>query len=187
MNMFAPKDDVHESTLKSAEEVLQFFWPAFVVENGMVLLARHAGSNPCPSGTLTDWESFINHTHVFDEFGNESGAVHQTTVSQAPQFDEIEITYDEQHPDFLAACRMGKTAARLWATKLKEEFPNERFRVYYTQYDNPIVRFHKVRENEAPWLPDEVIITAQGDLRNALVYDSQLTAFLVPTTEVRIH
>jgi hypothetical protein len=144
--MSTPKNHVHQSTLRSAEKVLQFLWPEFMVENGMVLLARHAGSNPCPSGTLTDWESFINHTHVFDEFGSESGVVQQNTVSHAPQFDEVEITYDDQHPDFLAACRLGKTAARLWAMKLKEEFPYERFRVYYTQYDNPIVRFHKVRE-----------------------------------------
>src|ERR1017187_2838898 len=183
MSMSTPKNDVHQSTLRSAEMVLQFLWPEFVVENGMVLLARHAGSNPCPSGTLTDWESFINHTHVFDEFSSESEAVRQSTVSH----DEIEITYDERHPDFRAACRLGKTAARLWAMKLKEDFPDERFRVYYTQYDNPIVRFHKVREDEAPWLPDEAITTARGDLRNALVFDSQRSAFPVSTSEGRIH
>jgi hypothetical protein len=46
------------------------------------------------------------------------------------------------------------------ATKLKTDFPNERFRVYYTRYDNPIVRFHKVRPDEDVWLSDE-------ELRNA--------------------
>jgi hypothetical protein len=178
MSMSAPINEVHHSTLKSAERVSQFLWPDFVVEQGMVLLARHAGSNPCPSGTLSDWESSINHTHVFDEFGSDAEAVHQTAVSHAPDLDEIAVTYDEEHPDFLAACRLGRTAARLWAIKLKEDFPYERFRVYYTQYDNPIVRFHKVREHEAPWLPDEAIMTARGDLKNALVYDSQRSAFL---------
>jgi hypothetical protein len=185
--MSVPINEVHYSTLKAADKVSEFLWPDFVVEHGMVLLARHAGSNPCPSGTLSDWESFINHTHVFDEFGSDSKAVVQTTVSQAPDLDEIDVTYHEEHPDFLAACRLGKTAARLWAMKLKEDFPNERFRVYYTQYDNPIVRFHKVREHEAPWLPDEAIMTARGDLKDALVYDSQQSGFLGTTSEVRIH
>lgn len=183
--MPAPRSEVRPSTLKAAEEVSQFLWPEFVLEHGMVLLARHAGSNPCPSGTLTDWESFINHTHVFDEFGSNSEAVHQTTVSCGDDLDEIEVKYDEQHPDFLAACRLGKAAARLWAMKLKEDFPNETFRVYYTQYDNPIVRFHKVRGHEAPWLPDEAISTARGDLKDALVYASQRSDFPV-SSEVRI-
>jgi hypothetical protein len=185
--MSAPKNYIQHSTLKSAEKVLQFLWPDFVVENGMVLLARHAGSNACPSGTLTDWESFINHTHVFDEFGSESEAVSQITESYGPELDKIEITYDEAHPDFLAACQLGKRAARLWAMKLKEDFPTERFRVYYTQYDNPIVRFHKVREDEAPWMPDEAIMAAQGDLRNALVYESQPSAFSESFSGNRIH
>jgi hypothetical protein len=80
MSMSVPINEVHYSTLEAAEKVSEFLWPDFVVEHGMVLLARHAGSNPCPSGTLSDWESFINHTHVFDEFGSDSEAVHFRTA-----------------------------------------------------------------------------------------------------------
>ena len=187
MSMAASIDEDPPSTLVSAEKTARFLWPEFVVEHGLVLLARYAGSNPCSSGTLTDWESFINHTHVFDEFGSDSGAVHETTVSRGTPLDEIEVTYDDGHPDFLAACCLGKTAARLWAMKLKEDFPHENFRVYYTQYDNPIVRFHKVREGEAPWLPDEPIRAAQGDLKHSLVYDSQARHLVKPTSQVCIH
>ena len=48
---------------------------------------------------------------------------------------------------FVGACELGKQIARMWAVKLKADFPLDRFRVYYTQNDNPIVRFHKVRDN----------------------------------------
>ena len=87
--------------------------------------------------------------------------------------DEIEQIYDESHLDFPAACEVGKTMARMWATKLKADFPGERFRVYYTQYDNPIVRFHKVRPNEHVWQSDKELMDATDpSFRGALIYDT---------------
>ena len=63
--------------------------------------------------------------------------------------------------------------ARMWATKLKADFPNEQFCVYYTQYDNPIVRFHKVRSNEHVWLSDRELLDATDpSFRDALIYDT---------------
>ncbi len=116
---------------------------------------------------------FVNHTHVFDMFGANSKAVKQTTVDHNEVLDAIEITYDESHPDFIAACEIGKTAAKLWALKLKQDFPNDGFRVYYTEFDSPIVRFHKVRSDEPLWRTDEAISQGiQLDLRNALVFDT---------------
>jgi hypothetical protein len=171
--------DTRDTSIKSAEKALHFLWPEFALENGMVVLAKHAGSNSCPSGTLTDWETFINHTHVFDEFGGASQAVRQTVVSHTEHFDEIEVIYDELHPDFITACELGRMAAKLWSLKLNLDFPDERFRVYYTQYDNPIVRFHMVRSNEPLWLTDEDVRTARSDLRNSLVYDSRTPEFPV--------
>jgi hypothetical protein len=45
--------------------------------------------------------------------------------------------------------------------------------VYYTQYDNPIVRFHKVRHEEDAWLTDEALQTATDpSFRNSRIYDT---------------
>jgi hypothetical protein len=184
------KPDAHntqKTTLQAAAKVVSFLWPDFVSEKEMVLLANHAGSNACSSGTTTDWECFINHTHIFDEFGDNSGAVRQTTVSLSEGIDGIEVTYDEMHPDFIAACELGKNAAKLWAVKLSLDFPHEAYRVYYTQYDNPVVRFHKVRLQEPPYLSDEAIRAAAGDLKNALVYDTRHLASPISASQISIH
>lgn len=155
--------DEQHVTVTGALCVSRILWPDFIEEHGCVFLGWHSGSNPPPAGdTATGWESFINHTHIFDEFANEATAV----VSE-------DVVYDEHHPDFLAACELGRQIAKLWALKLKIDFPSERFRVYYTQYDNPIVRFHRVREEESYWVSDEAIQTAVApSFRHALVYDT---------------
>ena len=128
-----------------------------------MFLGWHAGSNPPPADdSATGWESFVNHTHVFDEFANSASRL----VSE-------EVLYDERHPDFPFACELGQRIAMLWALKLKADFPHWRFRVYYTQYDNPIIRFHRVREDEKPWLSDEALRDAvDPSFRNALIYDT---------------
>jgi hypothetical protein len=143
--------------------VARLLWPDFVKENGCVFLARHSGSNPPPaSDTATGWESFMNHTHIFDEFAND-----------ASRFVSEEVAYDEAHPDFGSACELGQKIAKLWALKLKLDFPSDRFRVYYTQDDNPIVRFHKVRDSEPQWISDEAFQSASDpSFRNAKIYDT---------------
>lgn len=156
--------DEKPTTVRAALIASRILWPDFVEEHGCVFLAWHASSNPPPaSDTATGWESFVNHTHIFDEFAN--GAT--TSV-----IDE-EVVYDERHPDFIAACELGQRIAKLWALKLRLDFPSARFRVYYTQYDNPIVRFHKVRDDEPHWLSDEALRTATDrSFRHAVILDT---------------
>jgi hypothetical protein len=80
-------------TVIAALTVSRLLWPDFVEEHGCVFLGRHLGSNPPPpNDTATGWESFVNHTHIFDEFAN--GA--STLASE-------EVVYNERHPDFLSA------------------------------------------------------------------------------------
>jgi hypothetical protein len=155
--------DDEQVAVKDALTVSRILWPEFVEEHGCVFLGWHSGSNPPPaSDTMTGWESFINHTHIFDEFANEATA-----------FVSEDVVYNEHHPDFLSASELGKQIAKLWALKLKLDFPFERFRVYYTEYDNPIVRFHKVRDDEPCWITDEVLQTEADSLfRNAVIYDT---------------
>jgi hypothetical protein len=160
------------ATVIAAVRVSQIVWPDFVQEHGCVLLGWHSGSNlPPPSDTLTGWESFVNHTHVFDEFANDATII--LTCEQGKDLTFEDVAYNDQHPDFVAACELGQRVAKLWALKLKLDFPSERFRVYYTQYDNPIIRFHKVRDSEPYWLSDEALQTATDpSFRNTLIYDT---------------
>jgi hypothetical protein len=155
--------DEQPMSVMDALTVSRLLWPDFVEEHGCVFLGRHSGSNPPPADdTATGWESFVNHTHIFDEFAND-----------ASTFTSEEVVYNDRHSDFLSACELGQRIAKLWALKLKLDFPFARFRVYYTQYDNPIVRFHKVRDDEEQWLPDEALQSATDpSFRNALIYDT---------------
>ena len=155
--------DERPMTVSAALTVSRILWPDFVEQHGCVFLGRHSGSNPPPvTDTASGWESFVNHTHIFDEFAED-----------ASTFASEEVVYDEHHPDFLSACELGQQIAKLWALKLKLDFPFARFRVYYTQYDNPIVRFHRVRNDEPQWLSDEALRSATDpSFRNALIYDT---------------
>jgi hypothetical protein len=156
-----------------ANELLKVFWPDFIEESGCVFAAFQRGAGSAGNDTpKTETECFINHTHIMDEFLNKATFQHRENISR--ELDEIEEIYYKSHPDFMTACELGKTIARMWATKLKADFPNQQFRVYYTQYDNPIVRFHKVRPNEHPWLSDEELLDATDpSFRDALIYDTE--------------
>jgi hypothetical protein len=164
--------DEAPATVGAALKVSRILWPDFVEEHGCVFLGWHAGSSPPPSSdTPTGWESFVNHKHLFDEFANDATIV--VSAEEGKGLTSKEVAYNEHHPDFVAACELGQRIAKLWALKLRLDFPAERFRVYYTQYDNPIVRFHRVRESEPYWLPDEALQTGtDSSLTNALIYDT---------------
>ena len=159
-------------SVRAALTVTRILWPDFIEEHGCVFLGWHAGSNPPPANdTATGWESFVNHTHIFDEFAN--GAETVTNVEEGQELIVEGVTYDEHHPDFMAACELGQQIAKLWALKLKLDFPSACFRVYYTQYDNPIVRFHRVRDDERHWLSDEALRAATDpSFRNTQIYDT---------------
>jgi hypothetical protein len=121
----------------------------------------------------------VNHVHILDEFAHRADVTERYQVqgsvdASGQPLEEWDIRYMETHPDFIAACELGRVAAQLWALKLRADFPGERFRVYYTEYDNPIIRFHKVRPSEGLWLSDEQLNSpTRADLRNALVFDTE--------------
>jgi hypothetical protein len=161
-------------SVATGQRLLRIFWPEFKEINGCVFLAFQCSGGPIAelSDGKTETECFVNHTHIFDEFRNR--ATSEQRDHAAKDFDVVENSYDDKHPDFIAACEIGMTIASKWALKLKVDFPHDRFRVYYTQYDNPIVRFHKVRPTEPVWLPDEVVRDANvPTLRGTIVYDTE--------------
>lgn len=158
-------------SVRTASDLVQIFWPDFVEENGCIFAGfqPHGGDNK--EGDKTERECFVNHTHILDEFRDQATSENRKQISES--LDTVEPTYDERHPDFIAACNLGIKIAKMWATKLKLDFPQDRFRVYYTQYDNPIVRFHKVRADEPQWLSDKALQAAtDASFRNAVIYDT---------------
>jgi hypothetical protein len=54
---------------------------------------------------------------------------------------------------------------------LQVDFPDYRFRVYYTQEDNPVVRFHRARDGEPYWL-NENDHREDVELARIIVYDT---------------
>jgi len=147
-------------SLSLAIEAAGIFWPAFVEVDGCVLLAREV---PDPATirhreSRTATECFVNHVHVTDLFD------HAIPVTEHPEHGYLE--HDEAHPDFGRAVELGERLAAMWAAKLRAEYPARSFQVYLTQRDAPILRFHELRADEAPWVSagDSASAVASGDL-----------------------
>ncbi len=146
---------------QTAVELLQIFWPDFVEANDLVLLpweSAAAPSNVQREMDHTGVEAFLNHTHIMDLFR------HEVAWEDGH--------YDHHSPDFKDLCEIGKKLAGIWYQKLQVDFPNYRFRVYYTQDDDPIVRFHRVRENEPYWL-SENSYSDEVEQGTVIVYDTR--------------
>lgn len=132
------------STLEDAMDVARLLWPCFEERDGAVIVADLVGerSTPvCSFPSLTEAEILINHVHILDCFKN-------SAVSDSEPF------YDANHPDFKRACALGVLVAQCWAAKLHLDYPERTFRVFYTQQDNPIVRFHQLRNGEPQFLDE---------------------------------
>ncbi len=152
--------------IQTAVSLMDTFWPDFKEIDDMVFLSSVQVTNP--SSWLGDqWdhvaiEEHVNHTHMIDLFSHHAGR------TPTPEND---LYYDFEHPDFDLLCLVGKRIARLWYLKLKQDFPQYRFRVYYTQYDNPIVRFHRVREGEPNYMDEK---DREEDIKKewVIIYDT---------------
>lgn len=108
--------------------------------------------------TRTEVEAFLSHTHVID-----------LVQHKMPWKDG---QYDHLSPDFESLCKVGKRLAAMWYQKLRADFPDYRFRVYYTQDDDPIVRFHRVRKDEPYWL-NEKDYRAEIEQGKVIIYDTE--------------
>jgi hypothetical protein len=152
--------------IKTAAKLLDFFWPEFKEIEGSIFLSWETVRKICDPElgiNYTGMEAFINHNHIVDLFRHE--------VSREPTKDN-DSWFDYSHPDFKFLCEVGKKLAQMWYRKLKIDFPQYRFRVYYTQEDDPIVRFHRVRPEEPYWL-DEA--NWRDDIKHGkiMIYDTE--------------
>lgn len=84
---------------------------------------------------------------ILGQFGDRTGFeaaeshVHMRDVSK----------FFEENP--IEGLRCAKKVVSMWVAKLKIDFPNYNFLIILTFHgDDSIVRFHKLRDNEAPWV-----------------------------------
>ena len=158
---------MHKVSIYSAVELSKIFWPDFIEIDGSVFLVSGKPETvKAPDGFFdrTSVEAASSHTHIADLFAHQA--------DRHPKDENDHNFFNNDHPDFQLLCKMGKILAEIWYQKLRLDFPQYDFRVYYTQEDNPIVRFHRVRMNEANWLDEEQY---ENDIRQGkiIVYDTR--------------
>ena len=147
------------------EQVAALLRPEFVERDGSILLSEDAECgrrNRESFESNTELEAGCTHVHVLDYFDN-------AAFGGGELEDDQESLFQSDHPHFQAACRIGVAMVSSWAAKLAADFPGRSFRVYYTELDNPIVRFHQVRAGEAFWLSDEEVVAVERPNRAAVV------------------
>src|SRR5436190_2648880 len=127
----------------TAPTIVSLLWPKFVERHGNIYLADCAPSwraQPTDGRDNTAREPFHNHVHVLEVLAHSNGV-----------WDPKRNPFKRSHPEFRAADRVGRTCAETWFAKLRQDFPNQHFRVYYSASNDPTVRFHRVYLNEPPW------------------------------------
>jgi|WetSurMetagenome_2_1015567.scaffolds.fasta_scaffold730246_1 hypothetical protein len=158
---------MHKYSINTTTELIHLFWPEFIDIDGSIFVKRFLSNldfHIDDGEDRTGLESFLNHFHILD-------LVRQQAVTSSPD-GSGEVLIDSAHPDFLAMVEVGKTMAQMWFQKLKIDFPDYDFRVYYTRDDDPVVRFHRVWEGEPNWLDGD---TWMKDIKCGIVivYDTR--------------
>ena len=126
---FIPDEPVQISWMSNA--ISSFIWPEFIQINGMVFIKHeYSESQNIPEEPI-EAECFINHIHILDLFS------HNADLPDEP-------FWNCNHPDFQKA--------------LKQDFPNDQFKIYLTKFDNPIIRFHKIRIGQIDWMDESANI-----------------------------
>jgi hypothetical protein len=148
--------------IKEASNLLTLFYPTFIEIEGAIFLSSELPNQAVDFSNFSDKteaECFYNHIHIFDHFR------HGAALKGEDSF------WDYTHPDFQRGCEVAKIIALMWRQKLKVDFPEYQFRIYYTERDDPIVRFHRIHENEVNWLDEKDWLNdiSQG---RVIVYDT---------------
>ena len=146
--------DTKRLPIEFAPSVASVLWPRFVQEAGCIFvsldeafLSTDESDKPgVPWRDLdrTGIESVENKVDVLDLFK------HARNV-----WDQRRKRYRRRHPHFRTAQTLAVVMAQTWFAKLRDEFPSDAFRVYYTGTGNVTVRFHRIYEGEPVWLDEK--------------------------------
>jgi hypothetical protein len=118
--------------MATALRLAELLWPEFVVAGGATFLksgwagVQHIARLAALTG---DAEWVVNHVVVMYEFFHGAG------LGREPW-------WDRRHPDFARACRLGEIMCETWAAKLRRDFPDKDFAVFFTRDGSPTVWFH---------------------------------------------
>lgn len=135
-------------SVRTGLRLADVFWPTFVERDGVILLShvRPPEAPPGAHGSLTEYERFHGHTHIQELFRWDVPTVFDAEL-------ELERP-DATTPQHIAAWSLATRLAEMWLAKLQRDFPDYRFRVYASRLDDPIIHFHRVRDNEPVWISD---------------------------------
>jgi hypothetical protein len=132
---------------KTALKISNLYWPNFVEQGGAIFLeSALENSYGIPEDPM-EAECFVNSIHLLDIFKNDASL-------------DNEPYWNFKHPDFISAFELCLKLAEMWASKLSNDFPNSQFVIICTKYDNPMIRFHKLREdgklyfNPSDWIAE---------------------------------
>jgi hypothetical protein len=160
--------------VSTALKLTDVLWPAFVERDGVILPASVRPPSPPlgPHRTLTEYERFHGHTHIQDMFRWEVPYRYDAEL-------DLERA-DSESAQHAEAWALAQRIGRMWLAKLCVDFPTYRFRVYVSRLDDPIIHYHRVREQEAVWMTDAEAAgqVARGDLA---VFDSAQPTISAPT------
>lgn len=117
-------------------ELINVVWPTFIEVDGCVLIQRDMESN-----------RKLDMDFILRQFGDRSGF-----EAAASHVHMIDISsYFAENP--LEGLRFAMKIASMWAAKLKLDFPEYKFLIILSFHgDDSIVRFHRLRDDEAPWV-----------------------------------
>lgn len=128
---------VQDSTVvkfNTALKISNLYWPEFVEQDGAVFLkSALENSYGIPDEPMAA-ECFVNSVHLLDIFKNDA------SVDDEPY-------WDSNHTDFISAFELSLKISEMWACKLSKDYPNYKFVIICTKYDNPMIKFHKLRED----------------------------------------
>lgn len=123
--------------------LLIYTWPSFYQIGDCILFDDNSEKvrQMAHINDFTGFEAFHNHIHV----------------------DNISEAFINRPKD---GFRFSKMLFEIWESKLKRDFPNERFTLILS-YDgkHSTLRFHKRRENEYPWIDKDKL----EDFREAIM------------------
>lgn len=130
--------------VRSLDDFAELVSPRFVRIGGCVFVKRLYKMTKGLEGerNRTRREALTNHDHVLEYFGPRAWAGWSRSRNVS------------RHPDFMAAWAVGQAIACAWYSKLKTDFPRERFRVYLfaTRDSGPVVTFHRVRARDRNYI-----------------------------------
>jgi hypothetical protein len=139
-------DSYAMTQFSAIQKLLHICWPDVVEIDDAIFLVDALPSTGLRLQSFTDRtdaEAFYNHIHLLDVLPFRFSDTEAENISGVAPFPaNTRIIIDD----------IARIVVDMWRTKLQRDFPGQHIRLYLTHEDEPILRFHVVRDDEAAWL-----------------------------------